>query len=128
MKIDNYRSPAARIIGAALTSNKAYTRLAHLTDYIGHRLSGSRNLEQAIAWALAEMRRDRLDNVRGEKVMVPHWVRGRESLELTSPVSRELMMLDLATACTPREGISAALVVRALMSEKLGGRYRKIVV
>ncbi|HEX4898973.1 MAG TPA: hypothetical protein VFV61_00485, partial [Pyrinomonadaceae bacterium] len=76
VKIDNYRAHAARIIGAALTSDKAYARLAHLTDHIGNRLSGSKGLEQAIAWALAEMKRDGLDNVRGEKVMVPHWVRG----------------------------------------------------
>ncbi len=132
VKIDNYRSPAARIIGAALTSDKAYERLAHLTDRIGHRLSGSKNLEQAIAWALTEMRRDRLDNVRGEKVMVPHWVRGRESLELTSPVTRELMMLGLGNSVgTPPEGISAAAIVVRNFDEleKLGEQVRgKIVV
>jgi len=87
VKIDNYRAPAGRIIGAALTSDRAYQRLAYLTDHIGHRLSGSKNLERAIEWALAEMKADGLDKVRGKKVMVPHWVRGEESLELTSPVA-----------------------------------------
>lgn len=132
VKIENYRSPAARIIGAALTSDKAYARLAHLTDHIGNRLSGSKNLEQAITWALAEMRRDGLDNVRGEKVMVPHWVRGRESLELTSPVARELMMLGLGNSVgTPPEGIAAAAIVVRNFDEleKLGEQVRgKIVV
>jgi carboxypeptidase Q len=79
VSIDNYRATAGRIIGASLVSNHAYTRLAYLTDQIGHRISGSKNLERAIEWALAEMKRDGLDNVRGEKVMVPHWVRGEES-------------------------------------------------
>ena len=127
VKIDNYRSPAARIIGAALTSDKAYARLAHLTDHIGHRLSGSRGLEQAIAWALAEMRRDGLDNVRGEKVMVPHWVRGRESLELTGPVTRELLMLGLGNSVgTPPEGITAAAIVVRNFDEleRLGEQVR----
>ena len=51
VKIDRYRSAAARIIGAALTSDHAYARLAHLTDHIGNRLSGSTNLERAIGTA-----------------------------------------------------------------------------
>jgi len=90
VKIDRYRAPAARIIGAALTSDHAYARLAHLTDHIGNRISGSQNLERAIAWAITEMKRDGLDNVRAEKVMVPHWVRGEESLEMLAPVPRNL--------------------------------------
>ncbi|HEV2799015.1 MAG TPA: M28 family metallopeptidase [Pyrinomonadaceae bacterium] len=115
VRIDAYRERAARIIGAALTSDRAYRRLAHLTDHIGHRLSGSTNLERAIQWALAEMRSDGLDNVRAEKVMVPHWVRGAESLELTSPFARNLTMLGLGNSVgTPPEGITAeAVVVRS---------------
>lgn len=115
VKIDAYRARAATIIGAALTSDHAYRRLAYLTDRIGHRLSGSTNLERAIEWALTEMRADGLDNVRGEKVMVPHWVRGAESLELTSPVTRGLSMLGLGNSVgTPPEGITAeAVVVRS---------------
>jgi hypothetical protein len=48
VNIEDYRAAAARIIGAALTSDRAYTRLAHLTDHIGNRLSGSENLKRAI--------------------------------------------------------------------------------
>jgi carboxypeptidase Q len=132
VKIDAYRERAARIIGAALTSDRAYRRLAHLTDHIGHRLSGSDNLERAIEWALAEMRADKLDNVRAEKVMVPHWVRGAESLELMSPVARSLSMLGLGNSVgTPPEGIKAdAVVVRSFDElDALGERVRgKIVV
>jgi carboxypeptidase Q len=132
VKIDNYREAAARIIGAALTSDRAYSRLAHLTDHIGHRLSGSKNLERAIDWAIAEMKRDGLENVRGEKVMVPHWVRGEESLELLAPSPAKLAVLGLGNSIgTPAEGISAeAVVVRNFAElEKLGEAVRgKIVV
>jgi carboxypeptidase Q len=132
VSIDNYRATAGRIIGAALVSDHAYTRLSHLTDHIGHRLSGSTALERAIEWALAEMKRDGLDNVRGEKVMVPHWVRGEESLEITSPRAMKLSMLGLGnSAGTPAEGITAeAVVVRNFAElDALGERVRgKIVV
>src|SRR5690348_5609495 len=132
VKIDAYRAPAGRIIGASLTNNRAYERLAYLTDRIGNRLSGSTNLERAIAWALAEMKSDGLDNVRAEKVMVPHWVRGEESLELVSPVARKLTMLGLGNSvATPAEGVSGEIVVVRDFAEldALGERVRgKIVV
>ncbi len=132
VNINDYRAAASRIIGAALTSDKAYSRLAHLTDHIGNRLSGSKNLELAIEWALAEMKKDGLDNVRGEKVMVPHWVRGEESLELTSPVSRRLTILGLGNSVgTPAEGITAeAIVVNSFADlDRIGASLRgKIVV
>ena len=132
VRVDDYRAPAGRIIGAALTSNKAYERLSYLTDRIGHRLSGSKNLERAIAWAIAEMKRDGLDNVRAEKVMVPHWVRGEESLEMTSPGSHKLAMLGLGGSVgTPASGITAeAVVVRNFdQLDALGEHVRgKIVV
>ncbi|HEU4837418.1 MAG TPA: M28 family metallopeptidase [Pyrinomonadaceae bacterium] len=132
VKIDRYRAAAARIIGAALTSDRAYSRLAHLTDHIGNRLSGSQNLERAIEWAITEMKRDGLDNVRGEKVMVPHWVRGEESLEMLTPVPTKLQVLGLGNSVgTPVEGITAdAVVVRDFAElDRLGDRVRgKIVV
>lgn len=78
------------------------------------------------------MKKDGLDNVRAEKVMVPHWVRGEESLEIITPVSRKLTMLGLGNSVsTPSEGITAeAVVVRNFDElEALGERVRgKIVV
>ncbi|HVF50975.1 MAG TPA: M28 family metallopeptidase [Pyrinomonadaceae bacterium] len=127
-----YRDEAARIIGAALTDDTAYRRLAYLTDRIGHRLSGSPQLEAAVKWAVEEMRRDGLDRVRAEKVLVPHWVRGAESAELLEPVARPLVMLGLGNSvATPPEGITAdAVVVRNYDElEALGEKVRgKIVV
>ena len=77
-----YRDATGRLMGEALASDAAWQRLAYLGDTFGHRLSGSPNLEAAIRWAVEEMKRDGLENVRTEPVKVPHWVRGRESLEI----------------------------------------------
>ena len=132
VKIEQYRERASRIIGAALTSDVAYRRLAWLTDRIGHRLSGSESLERGIEWAVSEMKRDGLDNVRAQKVKVPHWVRGEESLELLEPASSRLPMLGLGNSVgTPPEGITAeAVVVRNFEElDALGERVRgKVVV
>ena len=132
VKIDDYLNAAGRIIGAALTSKRAYERLAYLTDHIGNRLSGSAALERGIEWAVAEMKKDGLDNVRAEKVMVPHWVRGEESLEMISPVTRSLNILGLGNSVgTPEAGITAAVVVVRNFDEleALGEKVRgKIVV
>ncbi|HEY9284510.1 MAG TPA: M28 family metallopeptidase, partial [Pyrinomonadaceae bacterium] len=115
LNADDYRERAGRIIGAALSSDRAYRRLAYLTDRIGHRLSGSEGLKRAIEWAVAEMRGDGFDDVRAERVMVPHWVRGEESLEIVSPEARALSVLGLGNSVgTPAEGVTAeALVVRS---------------
>ncbi len=112
--LDPYREPAARLVGEALSSSFAWDRLALIGDTFGNRLSGSQALEDAIQWALAEMKKDGLDNVHTEPVKVPHWIRGRESVELTSPRPMPLVMLGLGNSIgTPAEGIEAdVLVVR----------------
>jgi carboxypeptidase Q len=112
--LDPYREPAARLVGEALSSSFAWDRLALIGDTFGNRLSGSQALEDAIQWAVAEMKKDGLDNVHAEPVKVPHWVRGRESVELTSPRPMSLVMLGLGNSIgTPAEGIEAdVLVVR----------------
>jgi len=83
---DQYREVAAKIIAAAEKDEGGWKKLAHLTDRIGHRISGSAALDRAIAWAITALKADRLDNVHGEKVMVPKWVRGEEWGRLTAPV------------------------------------------
>lgn len=107
-----YAEPANRLIDAALGDSAAWNKLARMTDGFGHRLSGSESLERAIDWMLAEMRREGLDNVRGEPVMVPKWVRGRESAELLAPRVMDLPMLGLGgSVATPAEGITAEVLV-----------------
>jgi carboxypeptidase Q len=110
--LDQYREPAGRLIGAAMADTFAWRRLATLTDTIGNRLSGTPELQRAIEWAVAEMKRDGLENVHTEPVMVPRWVRGRESAEIVQPARHAMAMLGLGDSVgTPAGGIEAEVVV-----------------
>jgi carboxypeptidase Q len=113
--LEAYREAAARIVSEATGNRRAWDRLAELTDTFGPRLSGSESLERAIAWAAETMKRDGLENVRTEPVMVPRWVRGRESVRIVSPAPSPLVMLGLGGSVgTPPDGIVAeTLVVRS---------------
>jgi carboxypeptidase Q len=107
-----YRDPAARLTAEALGSAFAWERLAQLTDTIGHRLSGSPELDRAITWAVTEMKRDGLENVHTEKVMVPRWVRGAESVDVVEPARQPIAMLGLGgSVATPAAGVQAQLLV-----------------
>ena len=73
----------------------AWQRLARMVDEYGSRITGSRGLENALAWSVEQMRSDGLDNVRLEPVRVPHWVRGEERARIVKPVDRRLVLLAL---------------------------------
>ena len=107
-----YVETSLKIISRSLTDSTAYNRLGYMCDTFGPRLSGSKNLENAINWILKEMKNDGLDNVRGEKVAVPTWIRGKESVTLLSPFKKELSMLGLGgSIATPRGGLKAEVIV-----------------
>ena len=110
--VSRYRTTTDRIIAAAVADSGAYRRLAELTDRFGHRFSGSESLERAIDWILEAMRREGMENVRGEPVTVPRWVRGAERAELVTPMQRTLPMLGLGgSIATPPGGITAEVLV-----------------
>ena len=80
-------------------------------------------MNKAIAWAAETMKKDGLVNIATPEVMVPHWVRGRESLTMIEPTSRPMAMLGLGDSIgTPTEGITADVVVVKSFEEleKLG--------
>jgi len=109
---ERYREAAGRIVGAALTDLEGWNKLEHLTTQIGPRLSGSRNLAEAVQWAVARMREEGLSNVRLQPVKVPHWVRGSETASVLSPVQKRIAILGLGGSVgTPGDGIAAPVVV-----------------
>ena len=115
---DRYRGDANRIIDAALKDSTAWNRLAEMTEKFGNRLSGTPALEQTIDWVIAKMKEDGLQNVRGEPVMVPVWVRGAESAQLVSPRAQNLPMLGLGgSIATPPGGITADVMVVGSFSD-----------
>jgi carboxypeptidase Q len=116
--LDYYREPAARLISAATADSFAWNRLAMLTDTFGHRLSGSPELTAAIQWAEAEMKRDGLENVHTERVMVPKWVRGRESADIVEPTRHPIAMLGLGDSLgTGSGGVQAEVLVVGSFSD-----------
>jgi carboxypeptidase Q len=113
-----YRAAADSLIHAATQDSAAYDRVGRLVDGFGHRPAGSRSLEAAIDWVLAEMKKDGLQNVRGEPVEVTHWVRGEESVVLLRPRRDTLSMLGLGgSVATPRAGITAPVLVVSSFEE-----------
>jgi carboxypeptidase Q len=110
--LDPFRANAGKLITAATADQFGWDRLAELTDTYGQRLSGSENLNRAIAWAVATMKKDGLENVHTERVMIPKWVRGTESLEITNPPHHVVPMLGLGgSVATPIAGIEAEVMV-----------------
>jgi hypothetical protein len=110
--------PVQRIIDAGLRSDGAYRKLAWLTDRIGPRLSGSENLEKAVRWCAEEMKRDGLDQVRTEKVMVPHWVRGEANGCILAPAPHPMAILALGMSDgTPPQGITSDVIEVSSLDE-----------
>ena len=110
--LDPYRANATKLIAAAQADQFAWERLAELTDTYGQRISGSDNLNRAIAWAQEAMTKDGLENVHTERVMVPKWVRGNESLEIVNPPHHVVPMLGLGgSVATPAGGVEADVIV-----------------
>lgn len=111
-ELPDQQAVAARIIGAALVDGRAYDTLTYLCDRIGHRLSGSKGMERAVAWTAEELERAGADRVWTESMRVPHWVRGEASAMLTAPIEEGMPVLALGgSIATPPEGIEAEVVI-----------------
>lgn len=102
---------------AALESNYAYRRASFLTNNIGPRLSGSAQAERAVGYFADEMRKAGLD-VRLQRIMVPHWVRGVETGEIVqyegmAPGTTQKIVLTAlgGSIATPPQGLTADVVV-----------------
>jgi carboxypeptidase Q len=102
---------------AALKSDYAYRQVGYLCNNIGPRLSGSPQAEQAVKYVAEELRKLGLE-VRLEKVMVPHWVRGSETGELVefkgqAPGTTQKIVLTAlgGSVATPANGLVAPVVV-----------------
>ncbi len=125
----------AQIKAAALSDDYAWRQLAHLTENIGPRPSGSPQAGAAAQYVAAELRKLGLD-VHLEEVKVPHWVRGAETAELVEyagqvPGTAQKIVLTAlgGSTSTPAEGITADVVVvntfeelKALGRDKVAGR------
>ncbi len=125
-----YKPAADTLIKASLADGEGYANLAYLCDHIGKRISGSEPLDRAIAWSAELMKREGLTNVTIQPVMVPKWVRGKESGAIIAPVEKQLHMLGLGMSVgTAQGGLTAEVVVvpsfdalKALGKDKVAGK------
>ncbi|XP_013390053.1 carboxypeptidase Q-like [Lingula anatina] len=114
-EVEKYQDVAQQIIDFTVNGKgkgQTYNRLATFTDKFGNRIAGSQNLENAIDYMLQQLKKDGLQNVHGEDVMVPHWVRGNESATMLLPRVHKMAMLGLGSSVgTPSGGIQAEVLV-----------------
>src|SRR5437588_11230896 len=120
---------------AALTSDYAYRQVAHLSNNIGPRLTGSTQAAKAVEYVAGELRAIGCE-VQLEKAMVPHWVRGEETAALVqfpgqaANTTQKIVLCALgASVATPPNGIEAEVIavrnfdeLKSLSREKVAGK------
>src|SRR3984957_17334297 len=123
------------IKAAALNDDYAYRELAHLTENIGARPTGSVQARAAAEYVAGELRKLGLD-VRLQPVTGPHWVRGAETAALVEypgmvpDTTQKIVLTALGgSGSTPLEGITADVVpvntfdeLAALGRDKVAGK------
>ncbi len=65
-----------------LNNGQGYNELRELTKTIGNRLSGSEAYEKSVQWTAQKLRDAGADKVWLQEVMIPVWIRGKESLHI----------------------------------------------
>ena len=124
-----------RLQQAALTSDYAYRQVAHLSNNIGPRLTGSAQAAKAVDHVASELKTIGCQ-VQLEKVMVPHWVRGEETAALIRfpgqavNTTQKIVLCALGdSVATPADGIEAEVIavrnfdeLKFLPREKVAGK------
>src|SRR5213075_2085202 len=106
-----------RLQQAALTSDYAYRQVAHLSNNIGPRLTGSAQATKAVEYVAGELKAIGCE-VQLEKVMVPHWIRGEETAALVqfpgqaaTNTTQKIVLCALGDSiATPADGIKAEVI------------------
>ncbi|HEY8182087.1 MAG TPA: M20/M25/M40 family metallo-hydrolase [Thermoanaerobaculia bacterium] len=101
-------SSLARLIASPFID--AFGLLTHLADNIGARPCGSKSAALAVQWTTERFRTWGID-VRNERVMVPHWVRGAESASIISHNDQRLVLTAMGgSVATPPGGVTAEVI------------------
>lgn len=107
-----WRARAAELFARALDDNRAIEQLADLVAAAPQRLSGSPGAAAAVRFATFRMHALGLDAVRQQPVLVPRWVRGVETAQITAPVRSVLRVTALGGSVpTPHGGLEAEVVM-----------------
>lgn len=122
-----------KIYQTALLDGQTYPWLAHLSNQIGGRLSGSLNAQRAVEWGKEELDALGLDKVWLQPVMVPKWIRGTfeyANIETSPGNTINVPVCALGgSIATPLAGIRAEVIevkdfeeLKALGKEKVAGK------
>jgi hypothetical protein len=109
--------------------------VAHLSNNIGPRLSGSAQAAKAVEYVAEQLKAIGCE-VQLEKAMVPHWVRGEETAALVQfpgqaeNTTQKVVLCALGgSVATPKEGLTAEVIavktfdeLKALPREKVAGK------
>ncbi len=110
-----------------------YDNLKYLCKHIGNRISGSEHAAQAVKWGEQAMKDAGAEKVWIQPVLVPHWVRGKESLQIrykTGGLYKPAPMLSLGNSVgTGGKPLKADIIVvhrfeelKAMPEEKVKGK------
>tara|TARA_B100001093_G_scaffold375000_1_gene360026 strand:- start:347 stop:1750 length:1404 start_codon:yes stop_codon:yes gene_type:complete len=95
----------------ALTSRETYNLLDHLSNKIGHRLSGSEGASKAVEWTEKIMNDYGFDKVYKQDLFVPNWKRGDKEIARIIDSNENLSVLALGmSVATPKDGIRAKII------------------
>lgn len=102
---------AASLRDGAMQGTRAYDLVRSLTLETGPRLAGSPGDRAGVEWGVRTLKELGFQNVRAEKVTVPHWERGAESGEIVSPWPQPVVLAALGGSVgTPEGGVEAEVV------------------
>ena len=95
----------------ALTSRETFNLLDHLSNKIGHRLSGSEGASKAVEWTEKIMNDYGFDKVYKQDLFVPNWKRGDKEIARIIDLNEDLSVLALGmSVATPKDGIRAKII------------------
>lgn len=99
-----------RLFDEALARGQSYENLRTLVTRYPGRLSGTKNLADAIVWAEATLNDLGLDRVYKQDVMVPHWDRGaKESVVMMTSAGEAPPLAALALGGSPGSGAGGVM-------------------
>ncbi|MFM1931126.1 MAG: hypothetical protein RL226_429 [Bacteroidota bacterium] len=118
----------AKVYTEALASSESYDHLRYLCKEIGHRLSGSSSLDEAIAWGAEVLKNYGADSVYLQPVVVPHWSRGTTAeASYTSGLKTGALHITALGGSIPTNGVVEGEVIEVKHIEELEKLGRKAI-
>jgi hypothetical protein len=96
----------------AQRTDEGYQLLEELTTEVGQRFAGTAGDRAGVDWAVRALQRLGFANVHTQEVVVPRWIRGEASFEVTAPYPMAMVTTAIGGSIgTPDEGLEAPVVM-----------------